>query len=208
MVSRVYVEAGCDIKRELYLGLLVDRATSRVTVMASTEGGMEIEEVAANHPEKILRVAVDPASGISGFHARKLAFGLGLKGEQVVGLHQVRARRSTGAFNELDCAIVEINPLVVTGEGEMVALDAKVSFDDNALFRHKDLEALRDDSEMDPKELDADAPRPELRGARRRDRLHGERRRAWPWRPWTSSSSTAPRRRTSSMWAARRMRRG
>ncbi len=153
-VSRVYVEDGCDIQRELYLGLLVDRATSRVTVMASTEGGMEIEEVAANHPEKILRVAVDPASGISGFHARKLAFGLGLKGPQVSAFTKFVSALYR-AFQELDCAIVEINPLVVTGKGEVVALDAKVSFDDNALFRHKDLEALRDDSEMDPKELDA-----------------------------------------------------
>ena len=154
VVSRVYVEAGCDIARELYLGLLVDRATSRVTVMASTEGGMEIEEVAADRPEKILRVAVDPAAGISGFHARKLAFGLGLKGGQVSAFSKFVAALHR-AFTELDCAIVEINPLVVTGAGEVVALDAKVSFDDNALFRHKDLEALRDDGEMDPKELDA-----------------------------------------------------
>ncbi len=154
VVSRVYVEAGCDIKRELYLGLLVDRATSRVTVMASTEGGMEIEEVAANHPEKILRVAVDPASGMSGFHARKLAFGLGLRGGQVSAFTKFVSALYR-AFTELDCAIVEINPLVVTGEGAVVALDAKVSFDDNALFRHKDLEGLRDDGEMDPKELDA-----------------------------------------------------
>jgi succinyl-CoA synthetase beta subunit len=154
VVKRVYVEAGCDIKRELYLGLLVDRATSRLTVMASTEGGMEIEEVAANHPEKILRVAVDPASGISGFHARKLAFGLGLKGGQVSAFTKF-VLALYRAFGELDCAIVEINPLVVTGEGGVVALDAKVSFDDNALFRHKDLEELRDDGEMDPKELDA-----------------------------------------------------
>jgi succinyl-CoA synthetase beta subunit len=154
LVSRVYVEDGCDIKRELYLGLLVDRTTSRVIVMASTEGGMEIEEVAANHPEKILKVAVDPASGISGFHARKLAFGLGLEGKQV-GSFTKFVTSLYGAFLELDCAIVEINPLVVTGKGEIVALDAKVSFDDNALYRHKDLEALRDDSEMDPKELDA-----------------------------------------------------
>ena len=154
VVSRVYVEDGCDIQRELYLGLLVDRATSRVTVMASTEGGMEIEEVAANHPEKILRVAVDPASGISGFHARKLAFGLGLQGAQVSAFSKFVAALHR-AFLDLDCAIVEINPLVVTGKGEVVALDAKVSFDDNALFRHKDLEALRDDGEMDPKELDA-----------------------------------------------------
>ena len=153
-VMRVYVEDGCDIQRELYLGLLVDRATSRVTVMASTEGGMEIEEVAANHPEKILRVAVDPASGISGFHARKLAFGLGLKGGQVSAFTKFVAALYR-AFNDLDCAIVEINPLVVTGKGEVVALDAKMSFDDNALFRHKDLEAMRDDSEMDPKELEA-----------------------------------------------------
>ena len=154
LVSRVYVEAGCDIKREMYLSLLVDRTTSRVLIMASTEGGMEIEEVAHSHPEKILKVAVDPASGLSGFHARKLAFGLGLTGSQVRSFEKFVAAMYK-AFLELDCAIVEINPLVVTGAGDVVALDAKVSFDDNALFRHKDLEALRDDSEMDPKELDA-----------------------------------------------------
>jgi succinyl-CoA synthetase beta subunit len=154
VVSRVYVEDGCAIARELYLGLLVDRAASRVVIMASTEGGMEIEEVAAHQPEKILKVHVDPASGISGFHARKLAFGLGLTGKQV-GSFTKFVTALYGAFQELDCAIVEINPLVVTQAGEIVALDAKVSFDDNALFRHKDLEALRDDTEMDPKELDA-----------------------------------------------------
>jgi len=153
-VSRVYVEAGCDIARELYLGLLVDRAASRVVIMASTEGGMEIEEVAAHHPEKILKAHIDPASGISGFHARKLAFGLGLTGKQVASFTKF-VLALYGAFLELDCAIVEINPLVVTGAGEIVALDAKVSFDDNALFRHKDLESLRDDTEMDPKELEA-----------------------------------------------------
>ncbi|MBR0674335.1 ADP-forming succinate--CoA ligase subunit beta [Neoroseomonas soli] len=154
VVSRVYVEDGCDIKRELYLGLLIDRDTSRLTIMASTEGGMEIEEVAEHHPEKILKVAVDPASGISGFHCRKLAFGLGLTGKQVSSFTKF-VTALYGAFLELDCMIVEINPLVVTGAGEIVALDAKVSFDDSALFRHKDLEELRDDSEMDPKELDA-----------------------------------------------------
>ena len=153
-VSRVYIEDGCDIKRELYLSLLVDRETSRVVIMASTEGGMEIEEVAENHPEKILKAAVDPASGISGFHCRKLAFGLGLEGKQVASFTKF-VTAMYKAFLELDCAIVEINPLVVTGAGEIVALDAKVSFDDNALFRHKDLEALRDDTEMDPKELEA-----------------------------------------------------
>jgi len=154
VVSRIYVEDGCDIARELYLGLLVDRDTSRVTVMASTEGGMEIEEVAENHPEKILKVAIDPAAGISGFHARKLAFGLGLEGKQVAAFTKF-VTALYGAFIELDCMIVEINPLVVTGKGDIVALDAKVSFDDSALYRHKDIEALRDDSEMDPKELDA-----------------------------------------------------
>ena len=154
VVSRVYVEDGCDIKRELYLSLLVDRDTSRIVIMASTEGGMEIEEVAEHNPEKILKATVDPASGISGFHARKLAFGLGLEGKQVASFTKF-VTAMYKAFVELDCAIVEINPLVVTGAGEIVALDAKVSFDDNALFRHKDLEALRDDSEMDPKELEA-----------------------------------------------------
>ena len=154
VVSRVYVEAGCDIKREIYLSLLVDRETSRVTVVASAEGGVEIEEVAAEHPEKIIRVAIDPASGMSGFHARKVAFGLGLEGKQVAAFTKF-ASALYRAFGDLDCAVVEINPLVVTGAGEVVALDAKVSFDDNALFRHKELEALRDDGEMDPKELDA-----------------------------------------------------
>jgi succinyl-CoA synthetase beta subunit len=153
-VSRVYVEAGCDIKRELYLSLLIDRDTSRVTIMASTEGGMEIEEVAEHHPEKILRVAVDPASGISGFHCRRLAFSLGLTGKQI-GVFQKFIEAMYRAFLDLDCAIVEINPLVVTGAGEIIALDAKVSFDDNALYRHPAIEALRDEAEEDPKELEA-----------------------------------------------------
>jgi succinyl-CoA synthetase beta subunit len=153
-VSRVYVEEGCDIARELYLSLLVDRATGRVTIIASTEGGMEIEEVAAKHPEKILKAAVDPASGISGFHARKLAFGLGLSGKQVAAFTRF-VLAMYRAFLELDCAIVEVNPLVVTGAGEVLALDAKVSFDDNALFRHPDLSDLRDEAEMDEKEIEA-----------------------------------------------------
>ncbi|HYZ22426.1 MAG TPA: ADP-forming succinate--CoA ligase subunit beta [Rhodopila sp.] len=153
-VRRVYVEAGCDIARELYLSLLVDRLSGRVAIIASTEGGMEIEEVAATHPEKILRASVDPASGISGFHSRKLAAGLGLTGKQASTFGMfVTALYS--AFVALDCAIIEINPLVVTGAGDIVALDAKVSFDDNALFRHPDLQKLRDESEEDPKELEA-----------------------------------------------------
>ncbi|HUZ73370.1 MAG TPA: ADP-forming succinate--CoA ligase subunit beta, partial [Stellaceae bacterium] len=153
-VKRAYVEEGCDIKRELYLGILLDRKTARVTVIASSEGGMEIEEVAAQHPEKIMRVAIDPATGMRGFHARRLAFGLGLEGGQIaaatkfmLGMYQ--------AFSALDASVVEINPLVVTGAGAVMALDAKINFDDNALFRHKDIEELRDEAEEDPTELEA-----------------------------------------------------
>jgi succinyl-CoA synthetase beta subunit len=153
-VHRVYVEAGSDIERELYLSLLIDRDTGRVTLIASTEGGMEIEEVSAHHPEKILRVAVDPVTGISGFHARRLSAGLGLTGRQVSAFSKfLPALYST--FTGLDCSIVEVNPLVVTKGGDVVALDAKVSFDDNALFRHPELEKLRDEGEEDPKELEA-----------------------------------------------------
>jgi len=153
-VSRVYVEAGCDIKRELYLSLLVDRESGRIAIVASSEGGMEIEHIAETQPEKILRATVDPASGISGFHARKLAFGLGLQGKQIAAFGKFVAAMYK-AFTDLDCAVVEINPLVVTGGGEVVALDAKVSFDDNALYRHPELEKLRDEAEEDPKELEA-----------------------------------------------------
>ena len=153
-VRRVYVEAGCDIAKELYLSLLVDRITGRVTLVASQEGGMEIEEVAVHSPDKILRVGIDAASGISGFHSRRLAAGLGLSGKQasafgkfVAGMYQ--------AFVAMDCAVIEVNPLVLTKSGDVVALDAKVSFDDNALFRHPELEKLRDEAEEDPKELEA-----------------------------------------------------
>jgi succinyl-CoA synthetase beta subunit len=153
-VKRLYVEEGCDIKRELYLGLLMDRASSRVTVMASTKGGMEIEEVAHNTPEKILKVAIDPATGISGFHARKIAFGLGLEGKQVNAAVKL-ILATYKAFVDLDASIVEINPLVVTGSGDIIALDAKMNFDDNALFRHKDVEELRDADEEEASELEA-----------------------------------------------------
>ncbi|HEV2263111.1 MAG TPA: ADP-forming succinate--CoA ligase subunit beta [Stellaceae bacterium] len=153
-VKRIYVEEGCDIKRELYLGMLIDRKTSRITVMASTEGGMEIEEVAAKTPEKIIKVAIDPVTGMEAFHARRLAFGLKLEGKQVgsavkfmLGMYK--------AFIALDASIVEINPLVVTGAGDVIALDAKMNFDDNALFRHPDVEAMRDEGEEDPIELEA-----------------------------------------------------
>ena len=153
-VQRVYVEQGCEIARELYLGLLVDRGAGRVAVIASAEGGVEIEEVAATHPEQILREMIDPATGLMPFQARKLAFGLGLKGKEVsqfAALVTAAAR----AFVDLDCGILEINPLVVTKDGAVVALDAKMAFDDNALFRHPNLAALRDETEMDPRELEA-----------------------------------------------------
>jgi succinyl-CoA synthetase beta subunit len=153
-VKRVYIEEGCDIRRELYLGMLIDRATSRVTIMASTEGGMEIEEVAAHHPEKILKVAIDPVQGFQPYHGRQIAFGLGLEGKQV-GTAVKFIGSLYRAFIDLDASIIEINPLVVTGAGDVIALDAKVNFDDNALFRHKDIEELRDESEEDPAELEA-----------------------------------------------------
>jgi succinyl-CoA synthetase beta subunit len=153
-VRRVYVEAGCDIARELYLSLLIDRVSGRVTIIASSDGGIEIEEVAASHPEKILRVGVDPASGISGFHGRRLAAGLGLAGKQAAALGKF-VGAMYAAFTALDCAVVEVNPLVITGAGDVVALDAKMSFDDSALFRHPELEKLRDEAEEDPKELEA-----------------------------------------------------
>jgi succinyl-CoA synthetase beta subunit len=153
-VKRVYVEEGCDIARELYLGLLIDRATSRITLMASTEGGMEIEEVAEATPEKILRIDIDPATGMQAFHARQVAFGLGLEGDQVKSATKFLMAMYT-AFTDLDASIVEINPLVVTGSGDVIALDAKMNFDDNALFRHKDVQELRDEDEEDPTELEA-----------------------------------------------------
>ena len=153
-VKRVYVEAGCDIARELYLGMLVDRGSSRVVVMASTEGGMEIEAVAAKTPEKIVKVTIDPATGLMGHHARRIVFGLGLEGDQVAAGTKFIAAMYR-AFIELDCSVVEINPLVVTRAGDVLALDAKMNFDDNALFRHKEVEELRDEAEEDPSELEA-----------------------------------------------------
>ncbi len=153
-VNRIYVEEGCEIERELYLSLLVDRGTSRITIVASTEGGMEIEHVAETHPDKILKVAVDPATGIWPFLARRLAYALGLKGKQI-GAFGKFVTAMYAAFVDLDCAVVEINPLVVTRGGEILALDAKLSFDDNALYRHPEIEKLRDEAEEDPKELEA-----------------------------------------------------
>jgi succinyl-CoA synthetase beta subunit len=153
-VKRVLVEEGLDIKRELYLGLLVDRTTGRVVFMASAAGGMEIEEVAKNNPSAILREAIHPAAGLQLYQARKIAFGLGLPIEvvnQSVPFLQALYR----AFMDTDASLLEINPCVVTGEGHLVALDAKMTFDDNALFRHKELRELRDLDEEDPLEVEA-----------------------------------------------------
>jgi succinyl-CoA synthetase beta subunit len=153
-VKRIYIEDGCDIARELYLGAVVDRSSQTVTLMASTEGGMEIEEVAAKTPEKILMVSVDPAIGIMPYMARRLAFGLGLEGKQVSSAVKF-ITAVYNAFVDLDASLLEINPLVVTGAGDVLALDAKMNFDDNALFRHKDVEDLRDPDEEDAAELEA-----------------------------------------------------
>ena len=153
-VKRLYIEEGCDIARELYLSLLIDRATSRVTIMASTEGGMEIEEVAAESPEKILMEAIDPTTGLMPFQARKIAFGLGLQGKQVSSCVKFLIAMYK-AFTELDASLVEVNPLVITGDDQVIALDAKMNFDDNALFRHPDVAEMRDEDEEDPMELEA-----------------------------------------------------
>jgi len=150
-VKRVYVEAASDIARELYLALSIDRTSGRVTLIAAAEGGVEIEELAARAPDKIMRLAVDPATGIEPFHGRRLAFELGLGTPQVkamVGLVGGLYR----AFSELDASLIELNPLVITGSGDLVALDAKMGFDDNAMFRHPEIEALRDEGEEDPLE--------------------------------------------------------
>jgi succinyl-CoA synthetase beta subunit len=154
VVRRVYVEEGCDIRRELYLGLLIDRSTQRVTLIASTEGGTEIEEVARHTPEKILKLGIDPATGLMAHHARRIAYGLGLGGGQAASAVKFITALYK-AFVELDASIVEINPLVVTGTAEVLALDAKMAFDDNALYRHAEIEALRDADEEDPAELEA-----------------------------------------------------
>ena len=153
-VGRVYIEEGSDIARELYLSALVDRATSRISFIASTEGGMDIEEVAEQTPEKILTVSVDSASGISGHHGRQIAFALGLEGDQVKQATKLISDLYR-AVVEKDMSLLEINPLVVTGAGDIICLDAKVNFDSNALYRQPDIVELRDLAEEDPAEIEA-----------------------------------------------------
>jgi succinyl-CoA synthetase beta subunit len=154
IVKRLLVEQGMDIARELYLGVVVDRGAGRVVVMASSEGGMEIEEVAAKTPEKILKQIVDPVVGLAGYQARNLAYGLGLTGAAAKNAAELLTLVYK-AFVELDASLLEVNPLVVLKDNRVLALDAKVTFDDNALYRHKELEALRDLDEEDPAEIEA-----------------------------------------------------
>jgi len=154
LVQKVYIEEGADIADELYLGVVLDRAKEMPVIMASTEGGMEIEKVATETPEKIIKVSVDPTIGFQGFHGRKLAFGLGLPKEQV-GKFIKFAAALYRVYVENDAELIEINPLVKTGAGDFIALDGKMGFDDSALGRHPDIEAMRDISEEDADEREA-----------------------------------------------------
>jgi succinyl-CoA synthetase beta subunit len=153
-VGRIYIEDGSDIARELYLALLVDRQSSRISFVVSTEGGMDIEEVAASTPEKIVSFSIDPATGIQGFHGRRVAFTLGLEGKQVKQCVDL-VNKLYKLFVEKDVEMLEINPLIVTTGGDLKCLDAKMGFDSNALYRQPDILALRDESEEDSKELAA-----------------------------------------------------
>jgi succinyl-CoA synthetase beta subunit len=153
-VRRVLVEQGVNIEREIYLGMVLDRTQARVTVICSSQGGVEIEEVAAKHPEKILKEVIDPAVGLQPFQCRRLAFALGVS-DEVVGKMVAMMQALYRAFDDCDCSIAEINPLILTQEGQVMALDAKMNFDDNAMFRHKDILALRDLNEEDPREIEA-----------------------------------------------------
>ncbi|MEX0864728.1 MAG: ADP-forming succinate--CoA ligase subunit beta [Acidimicrobiia bacterium] len=152
VVNRLYLEQGIDIARELYLAVLLDRGMSRNLVVASTEGGMEIEKVAEETPEKILRAVIDPAIGLAAFQANELSFGLGLEGEPAKSFIRF-VKMVADAAVELDTDLLEINPLVVTGDGRVLALDAKMGFDDNSLYRHPEIADMRDESEEDPAEV-------------------------------------------------------
>jgi succinyl-CoA synthetase beta subunit len=154
VVRRVYVEQASEVARELYLGMVVDRKAECVAVIASTEGGMEIEEVAAKTPDRILTEPIDPVLGLAGFQSRKLAFALGLRDKQV-GQFGSLMNSLYRAFIETDASLIEINPLVITKDGNVICLDAKLSFDDNGLFRHPDIRELRDPNEEDPAETEA-----------------------------------------------------
>jgi succinyl-CoA synthetase beta subunit len=154
LVKRLLVEEGADIRKELYVGMVVDRVTQRVTLMASSEGGMEIEEVAARSPEKIIRVAIDPGTGVTDAQADDVARKIGVPESSIAAARQFM-QGLYRAFEECDASLAEINPLIVTGDGKILALDAKLNFDDNALFRHPEIVALRDLDEEDPAEVEA-----------------------------------------------------
>ncbi len=156
LVRKVLVEQGAAIERELYLGMVIDRQNSRVCIMASTEGGMEIEKVAEEHPEKIIKEWIDPATGFCAYQGRNIAFALGMKDKQI-GKAVLFLSKLYDAFIGTDSSLAEINPLIITKDGDLLALDAKFNFDDNALFRQKDLVNLRDPHEEDPRELQAKA---------------------------------------------------
>ncbi len=156
VVHKVYIEEGADIQKEFYLGMLLDRAAEMPVMMASTEGGMEIEKVAAETPEKIVKVTIDPTVGFQGFHGRKLAFGLGLPKEEI-GTFIKFAKALYEVYMDNDAEMIEINPLIKTGDGKFLALDAKMGFDDNALYRHPDISEMRDLEEEEPTELEAKA---------------------------------------------------
>jgi succinyl-CoA synthetase beta subunit len=155
-VGTVYIEAGCDIARELYLSVLLDRSNNLILFMASIHGGMDIEDAADSDPDAIKKVWVDPAIGMQSFQGRQLAYGLGITDKKSIRAAVGFFQAMYTAYMELDCSMVEINPLVLTGGGELIALDAKMTIDANALFRHKDIAALRDVSEEDPTEVEAD----------------------------------------------------
>jgi succinyl-CoA synthetase beta subunit len=201
-VKRLLAEAASDIDRELYLGMVVDRGTGRPAMMASAEGGVEIEEVAARSPEKILREGIDPAVGLQPFQARKLAFGIGIPKDSV-GKAVKFMTALYRAFVDTDASMAEINPLVLTAQGDLIALDAKMGFDDNALFRHPEVRELRDLNEgigrrsRRPSSISATSPSTATSVAWSTGR-------ASPWRRWTSSNTSAGSRRTFSTSAAER----
>ena len=193
-VNRLYIEDGAAIAKEFYLSMLVDRTTARVSFVVSTEGGMDIETVAHDTPEKIVSFSVDPATGVMPHHGRTVAQALGLKGDLAKQAEKL-VGQLYAAFTAKDMEMLEINPLIVTADGKLKCLDAKVSFDSNAMYRHPDIALLRDESEEDAKEIEAS--KHDLSYIT----LDGTMARALPWRPWISSSSMAKPRRISSMSA-------
>ena len=202
VVRQVLVEEGCDIARELYLGVLVDRQTAGPVLIASCSGGMNIEEVAEKTPELIFKESFDPEAGLQPYQARKMAVKLELKGNSIRAAEKF-LRSLCRVLVWKDCSLVEVNPLVVTKSGDLVALDAKMSFDDNALFRHPELLELRDIAEEEPTEVRAQKAGPELCEARRHDRLPGERRRPGDEH---DGPDQAPRRRAGEFSGRRRRR--